>query len=392
MKMTAAVFALLGFFIAALPRTPAPPQAAAQSDPAEYEKRLSQIRRDIESLKAWLLEDEKKEQTTLSRLDRIGATRTLIKKELGLLSLQLGKNRADLTDARADIPPLRARLAQEREGLERVLVTLYKFGRFSFARFLIQARDLRTLADENKRLSVLAETQERMIADYGKDLAALGRAAETLAAREKDIQQLLARTAAKKSELDAEEEKAKTFVSQIRADKKTHEQTLSELARRAEELQALLLRLEKLQFTAPFPLTSLGELKGRLAWPTSGRKILQNYGLQHHPQFSTVTMNNGIEVAPGEGDLAVRAVQGGRVAFADRLPGYGNIVIIDHSYGYHSLYGHCAEFLVKAGDFVRVDQPIAVAGDTGSLVGVSVYFEIRYQTKPVDPLQWLSRR
>jgi septal ring factor EnvC (AmiA/AmiB activator) len=103
-------------------------------------------------------------------------------------------------------------------------------------------------------------------------------------------------------------------------------------------------------------------------------------------------MNNGIEIAPPPEDLTVRAVQGGRIAFAGRLPGYGNLIIIDHSYSYYSLYGHCAELLVKSGDFVRPDQPVAVAGDSGSLVGISVYFEIRFQTKPVDPLQWLSRR
>jgi septal ring factor EnvC (AmiA/AmiB activator) len=391
MKTTAVLLALL--FIAGItpPQAPAP-AAPGQADQTDYESRLTQIRREIESLKNWLREDETKEQTTLSRLDRIGATKTLIRKELGLLAIQLDKNRADHAAARKNIPPLQARLAQEKEGLERVLVTLYKFGRLSFARFLIQARDLRTLSEENKRLSILASSQDRLIGNYGKDLAALGREAETLAAREKEINQLLVQTAAKKTELDREEEKIGALVAQIRADKKTHEQTLAELARRAEELQALLQRLEKLQFTAPFPLTSLGELKGRVPWPTNGRKIIQGYGLQRHPQFNTLTMNNGIEIAPAAEDLTVRAVQGGRIAFADRLPGYGNLIIIDHSYGYHSLYGHCAEFLVKAGDFVRPDQPIGVAGDTGSLVGISVYFEIRYQTKPVDPLQWLSRR
>ena len=59
---------------------------------------------------------------------------------------------------------------------------------------------------------------------------------------------------------------------------------------------------------------------------------------------------------------------------------------------YCSLYGHLAEFLVRKGDYVKAGQAIGVAGDTGSMVGVSVYFEIRYKTKPVDPLQWLSRR
>ncbi|MGD0781530.1 MAG: peptidoglycan DD-metalloendopeptidase family protein [Candidatus Aminicenantales bacterium] len=388
MKTAAVLLALLVLAGAAPPQTPAP----AQSEQADYESRLAQIRREIESLKSWLREDESKEQTTLSRLDRIGATKSLIRKELGLLAIQLDKNRSDLAAARKNIPSLQARLAQKREGLERVLVTLYKFGRLNFARFLIQAHDLRTLSEENKRLSVLASSQERLIADYGQDLASLGREAQTLESRETEINRLLVQTAAKKTELDREEEKIGTLVARIRADKKTHEQTLAELARRAEDLQALLQRLEKLQFTAPFPLTSLGELKGRVPWPTSGRKIVQGYGLQRHPQFNTLTMNNGIEIAPAAGDLAVRAVQGGRIAFADPLPGYGNLIIIDHSYGYHSLYGHCAEFLVKAGDFVRPDQPIAVAGDTGSLVGVSVYFEIRYQTKPVDPLQWLTRR
>jgi murein hydrolase activator len=393
MKATIALLILL-FAGLGVGRSQNPPPASGQGggDQIEYEKRLGGIRKDIEALKSWLKEDETKEQTTLSRLDRIGANKALLKKELGLLSLELDRNRADLAAAKKDIPALQMSLIQEREGLARVLITLYKFGRFSFARFLVQAPDLRALAGETKRLSLLAASQDRVIADYGRDLTALGRAAETLAAKEKEIHLLLGRTTAKKTELDQEEEKIRTLVAQIRADKKMHEQTLAELARRAEELQALLLRLEKLQFTAPFPLASMSGLKGRLPWPTTGRKILQNFGLQHHPQFNTVTMNNGVEIAPAAGDLAVRAIQGGRVAFADRLPGYGNLLIIDHGFSYYSLYGHCAEFLVRAGDFVQSDQPVAMAGDTGSLVGVSVYFEIRHQTKPVDPLQWLSRR
>jgi murein hydrolase activator len=373
-------------------QTAAPAKGPAQADPADYERRLADVRREIEALKSWLREDETKEQTTLSRLDRVGATKALLRKELGLLAIQLDRNRADLAAARRNIPPLQARLDREQEGLSRVLVTLYKFGRLNFARFLIQSRDLGTLAEESKRLSLLASGQDRLIADYGRDLAALGREAETLAAREKEIGRLTARAAAKKLELDREEEKIAVLVAQIRADKKTHEQTLAELARRAEELQALLQRLEKLQFTAPFPLTSLKELKGRIPWPNTGRRILQPYGLQRHPQFNTLTLNNGVEIAPAPGDATVRSVQGGRVAYADRLAGYGNLVIIDHGFGFHSLYGHCADLIVKTGDFVRAEQPVGTAGDTGSLFGVSIYFEIRSQTKPVDPLQWLSRR
>ncbi len=132
--------------------------------------------------------------------------------------------------------------------------------------------------------------------------------------------------------------------------------------------------------------------KGKLPWPAAG-KILQRFGIQRHPQFNTLTLNNGIEIAPPKDDLIVRAVHTGKVVFADYFQGYGNLIIIDHALTYYSLYGHCAKFLVQKGDIVQTDQPIPEAGDTGSMFDVeSLYFEIRYLTKPLDPLQWLRRR
>jgi septal ring factor EnvC (AmiA/AmiB activator) len=387
----AALILFLALLPAALPRAAAPAQGQTQNGAAEYEQRLAKVRRDIDVLRAKLKDEEKKEQTTLSKLDRLSVTKSLLRGELHMLNLQSSRNHVELEAARQSIPRLEARLAKERQALTRVLVTLYKFGRFSFVRFLLQAHDLHTLAVESKRLAVLASTQDKMIEDYGRNLAELGRAAETLAAREKDTASLIARTASKKTELEREEAKAKSFVAQVRTDRKTYEQALSELGRRAQELQTIIQRLEKQEFAPPFALTSFTEKKGRLPWPTAG-KVIQGFGIRTHPQFNTVTMNNGLEIAPPQEDPIVRAVHDGRIAFAEYFPAYGNLLIINHGQGYHSLYGHLAEFLVKTGDYVLSGQPVAVAGDTASLLGTSVYFEIRQQTKPVDPLQWLSRR
>ncbi|MCX6559322.1 MAG: peptidoglycan DD-metalloendopeptidase family protein [Candidatus Aminicenantes bacterium] len=389
MKLAAAALALsLGLGLASAPAV-SPDQS--QSGATAYEQSLDKVRRDIDSLRKKLKEDEAKEQTTLNRLDRIGITGSLLRNEGRMLTLQLDKNRADLEAARRRIPELEARLGSEREALTRVLVTLYKYGRFRFARFLLQARDLKSLAVENKRLTILAAAQNSMIEDYGRNLTELGRAAAALAAKEKETALLLGRASAKKAELDREEGKARTLVAQIRADKQSYEKALGELARRAQELQVMIQRLQSQDYAPPFTPIPMAERKGRLTWPTRG-KVLQAFGVQVHPQFNTVTMNNGVEIAPPDGDLAVRAVHDGRVAFAELFPAYGNLLIINHGDGYHSLYGHLSEFLVKSGDYVIAGQPVAIAGDTGSLVGVSVYFEIRHLTKPVDPLQWLSRR
>jgi septal ring factor EnvC (AmiA/AmiB activator) len=102
-------------------------------------------------------------------------------------------------------------------------------------------------------------------------------------------------------------------------------------------------------------------------------------------------MNNGIEISPIK-DMIVKSIHPGTVAYTDHFQGYGNLIIIDHGMSYFTLYGHCSDFLVKKGDPVQADQSIAMVGDYSSLKGKTLYFEIRYKTKPLNPLQWLKRR
>ena len=90
--------------------------------------------------------------------------------------------------------------------------------------------------------------------------------------------------------------------------------------------------------------------------------------------------------------MVVKSVHPGTVVYNDHFRGYGNLLIIDHGMSYYSLYGHCSDFLVNKGDSVNEEQPIAMVGDISSLKGTTLYFEIRYKTKPLNPLQWLKRR
>lgn len=131
--------------------------------------------------------------------------------------------------------------------------------------------------------------------------------------------------------------------------------------------------------------------KGKLPWPVEG-KIITRFGVQKHPQFKTITMNNGIEISPEKTGIIVKSIHPGKVVYADYFKGYGNLVIIDHGMTYYSLYGHCSDFLVKKGEFVKTQHAIAFVGDFGSLEGITLYFELRFKTKPLNPLQWLRGR
>jgi septal ring factor EnvC (AmiA/AmiB activator) len=106
------------------------------------------------------------------------------------------------------------------------------------------------------------------------------------------------------------------------------------------------------------------------------------------PEFGTAVVRHGVEIEAERG-APVRAVADGRVLFAGWFRGYGQIVIIDHGERNLTVSGFLDEIAVGAGDAVRRGDAIGAVGDTGSLAGPGLYFEIRREGQPVDPAAWL---
>jgi septal ring factor EnvC (AmiA/AmiB activator) len=128
--------------------------------------------------------------------------------------------------------------------------------------------------------------------------------------------------------------------------------------------------------------------KGALPWPAYGRVRIA-FGRHKHPRFETYTLHNGIEIdAPL--DAPVNAVHDGTVAFADQFLGYGLMVILDHGGKNHTLYAHLAETRVQPGQHVSAGDVVGTVG-ASSIEGPGLYFELRSQGKPQDPLEWLTR-
>jgi septal ring factor EnvC (AmiA/AmiB activator) len=209
---------------------------------------------------------------------------------------------------------------------------------------------------------------------------------------------------AKKQEIEEEKKKKGAYLLRLREDKKTYLASLKELEANARRLQAMVERLEaksRKSYTAkkgnkpivgsgpvlpPMPDTGFGALKGRLALPTKG-EIIGRFGRHKHPEFNSFTVSNGISIAAAQG-ADVHAVYEGQVIFADYFKGYGNMVIVDHGGGFFSLYAHAAKIMKKVGANVASHEVVASVGDVDSSRGPMLYFEIRYQGKPVDPAPW----
>lgn len=363
----------------------------SQQDISDYQKRLKKISQQIEELRAKIKKEEKKELSILSRLDTIGFSKRLIRKEISLYNVKLGKANRELFSIKKGIPALKAKLDREKQSIEKTLVTMYKFGKFNTLQFMLQAEDMATLISESKNLTLLAKYQEKIIAEYLSTLTQLRTAEEKLESKKQEISHLLYKATQKRKELEAQERKNRTLIREIKKNKETYIQTLEELKERTEQLQLLIKKLLREEITLPFPLIPLYEKKGKLSWPIEG-KVVTRFGLQKHPRFNTVTLNNGIEISPRKNSVVVKSIHSGKVVYADYFKGYGDLIIIDHGMTYYSLYGRCSEFLVKKGDLVRTEHPIALVGDISSTKGMVLYFEIRYKTKPLNPLKWLKRR
>jgi septal ring factor EnvC (AmiA/AmiB activator) len=120
--------------------------------------------------------------------------------------------------------------------------------------------------------------------------------------------------------------------------------------------------------------------KGRLLFPLAGRSEVR-------PAKREGIEGPALEIKSALG-APVRAVFGGRVAFADRYGPYGRLVIVDHGDHYYSVSGNLAAMDVKVGDEVSAGERLGTVGDEGR--GPMLYFEIRHATQTLAPGGWLG--
>ena len=135
--------------------------------------------------------------------------------------------------------------------------------------------------------------------------------------------------------------------------------------------------------------TSFDGQKGRLQSPVKG-KVISNFGTKRKGDYNAFTFQSGIDIKAERG-TPVKNVFNGEVMFAQWLKGYGNLMIIDHGNNYYTLYAHLEELYKKKGERVDTGKIIGTAGDTGSIKGPCLHFEVRHHGKPVDPLKWLKK-
>ncbi len=369
-------------------------QRGGDDEVSRKKKTLTDIERQLKQKKEELNRTEQKEQATLSQLDAIDKQ---LSESQGRLTRLTGKLEHLTTEARSidgDVQKIDQRLAAQEKQLQSRLVALYKFKRSGgIVRTVFDARSSADLSRNVKYLLLILGQDREIINRMNETRALKEQKKGALMENQKTLQQTRVLALETESQVSRQKEEKSVVLKTIRSEKELHLAAVRELEQASRQLQNFIDDLEtqreqKREHYIPPAGTKFEALRGSLPPPVSGR-IISRFGNRTDPELNTVFFQKGIELAAAQGE-SVRTIHNGKVLYADWFKGYGNMVIIDHGDGYYSLSAHLSEMMKKVGEQVAAGEVIALAGDTGSLKGARLYFELRHHGKPLDPSQWLK--
>jgi septal ring factor EnvC (AmiA/AmiB activator) len=216
---------------------------------------------------------------------------------------------------------------------------------------------------EREKLDSLRKTKNSQVEE-------LRRIAVELDRKRRSSEELLVKVRAREREQDR-------IVAKLRLEMQKLEKALSSVMGESEELRP-----------DDFKGVGLANLKGKLSLPVAGR-VLQGYGKAKHGDFKDSVFVKGLEIGAPVGST-VKPVSEGKVVLAQILPGFGNVVIVDHGQRYYTLYGRLASTLVGAGQVVSPGTSIGIVGEQDHR-GRNFYFELRHKGQAVDPKGYLRQ-
>ena len=291
-----------------------------------------------------------------------------------------------------------AEIAARQERLGRLLSAHYLGGERSYLKLLVMGEDPNKLARELQYYSYVSRAQAAFIQSLRTDLERL-RAIEALT-RDKtaELSAIESEQRAKRGQLLGQQAERRKVLDRVSAQVRDQRREVKSLERDEARLARLVDQLTKV-IAAPTERgrrnervpesgseqSSFAHLKGKLRLPIRG-ELVNRFGAklsEGGPQWKGLF----IRAASGQD---VRVVAAGSVVFAEWMRGFGNLLIVDHGGGYLTIYGNNESVLKAVGDEVRTGDAVATVGATGGSPESGLYFEIRRQGKPFDPLKWVS--
>jgi len=356
----------------------AAPSDRIEKDLTQKKKDLKDVKKELSLTKAKEKKIKGKESSILDGLHNLETELTAKERELREMETHLAETRDRLHQAKLQVIILNQAMEQTKEELVSRLIALFKMGKTPPEIFLLTSPSYIDLLRIDKYLRVIIQYDAHLMKTYRGQMALKDGYRRVLVQDEARLRQNISGVEEKKDQIKKVRETKQNLLKSIQNQRVVYKKLIGELEERAKELQTLIGKLEREKSLFAYGKPSHG-VKGKLIPPVEGRVI----------SLFKERGQNGIEIKAPAG-AEVRTVLPGKVLYADWFKGFGNIVIIDHGDHLFTVSGYCSQLLKKVGDDVSQGEAIARVGSAGSLKGPCLYFEIRRQGKPENPLDWIS--
>lgn len=389
---------------------------ASEQDIKKKERALEKLRQEIDAYEQRIRESEKKEKVTLDRLDNYEKQSNLVRSLLSELIDEEEQLQTSIALTADNITFLGKQLSFLKLHYAKYVTSVYKFGRIYDLETLLSSKSI-------NQIYIRIEYLKRFSDQRKKDLEKIQEKHRLLEIEKADLQvklqeqeDLIADKQKEENFLQQKKQKRSLALKEIRKDKAVMKKELVRKTQAAQELENLItdlvekerirkereaerareraaererLKLKKIEEPPAETGTPFDSRKGRLAWPVSAGMVVAHFGNHVHPVLKTVTQNTGIDISIKSG-APVKSVADGEVAMIHWLPSYGNLVILRHPGGYHTVYAHLSDISVTEGQKVKDGAVIAKSGD--SVSGSILHFEVWKEKEKQNPELWLSKR
>jgi len=344
-------------------------------------KKQDQIDKKIKETESNINQKEKEKQKTLAELQSINSNIEKTYKEIEELENKLVVAEQYIDGTQEEITVKETEVAERTEVFENRLRQIYQQGDVNILEVLFQATSINDLLTRFEFLKRLAANDTDLLAILESERTILENKKQDLENKKADLLALKSSRQTKSQQLQIASARQKDLVKEIESQKESYQKMLDDLE---EQSKIVADTIRRMQSTG-------GKSPSWLQWPTPGQtRVTSIYGWRIHPINRNKSFHTGVDIASPYGSNIVASANG-KVILAGWQGAYGNTIIIDHGGGLATMYAHQSQFLVKAGDTVKINQPIGKIGTSGWSTGPHVHYEVRINGDHVNPMPYLRK-
>ena len=380
----------------------------AQSSQRDYNEELryqndaiNKMKKEIEELSSKLRKANINETTTSKRITNLDEEIALVNKLIQSLKKEETSNRNKVNVLKDRIKTKEDELELLRTRYEQRIVNTYQKGRVSDLEKVLSSTSWRQAVYRTQYLKIISSIEQKMTKDIENILLAINKdklKLESLLRQsislKRDKQNQM--TSLRKMRIKREKE-----LNRIRQDKSALANYMQEKSAGVKQLESIIKKVledkarsereERIrQQQQALKTKEFNLLKGQLPWPTEGR-VISKFGKQWNSRLKTTTDNPGIDIK-GQPGSPIRSTMSGVVTTITYIRGYGTTVIIDHGGGFYTVYSHVTNIQTQVDSEVRSGDVIAYMGDSGSVNGSKLHFEVWGKGQKLDPEKWLIKK